>query len=248
MSDAQKYTSKLHGQRILIIGGTSGIGYAVAEASLEHGAHVIISSSSPPRIDSALASLRKSYPSITKEDNNPDRLRGFPCDLASPDVESSLSTLLAQCCPSEEKLDHIVFTAGDKLAIGGLHDLTLDKIHTAGQVRFAAPLLLAKHAWPRYLSEGPKSSITLTTGVVSEKPLAEWSLNGGYGAGLHGVMRGLALDLRPVRVNLVSPGLVETEMWDSLKESNGEAWEGMVGKWVGKMTTGGVGRREDVAE
>ncbi|MDI1493060.1 MAG: hypothetical protein OHK93_004844 [Ramalina farinacea] len=241
MSDAQKYTSKLHGQRILIIGGTSGIGYAVAEASLEHGANVIISSSSPP------ASTLPSPPSANSTHPPPPPATR----TASGDIPATSPppTLLAQACPAEEeKLDHIVFTAGNRLAIGALKDISLDAIHTAGQVRFAGPLLLAKLAHPRYLAPGPRSSITLTTGVVSEKPIADWALNGGYGAGLHGVMRGLALDLRPVRVNLVSPGLVETELWDSLKESSGGAWEGMVGKWVGKMTTGVVGRVEDVAE
>ena len=261
MSDAQKYTSKLHSHRILIIGGTSGIGYAVAEASLEHGAHVIISSSSPQRIQSALSSLRQSYPSTTKD---PDRLQAFPCDLASPAVESNLTNLLSHCCPTSggdgggdadadhpptpRLLDHIVFTAGDKLAIGSLSEISLEAIHRAGQVRFAAPLLLAKLA-PRYLAAGPRSSITLTTGAVSEKPIADWTLNGAYGAGSHGLMRGIALDLRPVRCNLVSPGLVDTEMFDNLKAAEGgKRWEEFSGKWARKMTTGRVGRREDVAE
>lgn len=72
---------------------------------------------------------------------------------------------------------------------------------------------MAKHA-PRYLSGGPASSLTLTTGSVLEKPIAGWPVIASCAAGHHGMVRNLALDLAPVRVNLVSPGVVDTTLWD----------------------------------
>lgn len=204
MADTQKYTSKLSGARVLVIGGSSGIGYAVAEASLEHGAHVVISSSQGSRIQSSISKLLTTYPKAK------DRISGHVCDLSSPTLEDNIKALFSKAA----QLDHIIFTAGDKLATMPLQDATLDSIQKAGMVRFFAPLLVAKHG-SKNLSAGPASSITLTSGTVSEKPIAGWSVVASYATGLHGMVRNLALDLAPIRVNSISPGAVETEMWNS---------------------------------
>ena len=100
MTDAKKYTSKLTDTRILIIGGSSGIGYAVAEASIEYGAHVIISSSQPSRVEKAISQLTESYPSAK------NRVAGYACDLSSQSsLEKNIEQLFENC---GAKLDHIV--------------------------------------------------------------------------------------------------------------------------------------------
>ena len=173
MADSKKYTSKLSGKRILIIGGSSGIGYCVAEASLESGASVIVSSSNEERIKSSVDKLLNTYPSAK------GRVSGYPCDLSSPSLESNIEHLLSQC---GGKLDHIVFTAG-KPTVQKLENVTLESIQEAGMIRFNAPLLLAKHA-RKYLNDGPASSIILTTGSVSQRPLKDWSVIAGYATGM----------------------------------------------------------------
>ncbi|KAF2224200.1 hypothetical protein BDZ85DRAFT_280809 [Elsinoe ampelina] len=240
MSDSTKYTSKLHGKRILIIGGSAGIGYAVAEASLEHGAHVTISSSQPSRIDRAITSLLHSYPSAKS------RLQGHPADMAtSPTLESNIVSLLDFATEKNtKKLDHIVWTAGDALAVMPLSDLTVEKVTQAGMVRFFGPVMLGKHAGT-YLNPGPESGIVLTTGSVSERPIPGWAAPGGFATALHGLNRGLALDLKPVRCNLVSPGAVDTELWAGM---SGEERRRRFEYFGEKSTTGRVGRVEDVAE
>ncbi|KAI9695884.1 MAG: hypothetical protein M1836_006001 [Candelina mexicana] len=122
------------------------------------------------------------------------------------------------------KVDHAVFTAGDKLATILIADVTLESFQAAGTVRFFAPLLIAKHA-PTYLTPGPESSIILTTGSVSLKPIPGWSVIASYAAALHGMIRNLALDLKPVRVNLVSPGAMGTSMWDGTGREEFEAYK-----------------------
>ena len=107
-------------------------------------------------------------------------------------------------------------------------------------MRFIAPLLVAKIG-SRYLSPGPGSSIILTTGSVSEKPIPGWSVVASYAAGLHGMVRNLALDLKPVRVNLVSPGAVDTELWKEMKEGDKK---NMFKEIAGRVPTGHVGKRE----
>lgn len=109
---------------------------------------------------------------------------------------------------------------------------------------FFSPLLFAKHA-PRYLSPGPASSITLTTGAVSQRPIPDWSIIGSYATALHGMARGLALDLKPIRVNLISPGAVETELWNSMPEEERARTKQAMAKG---SATGRLGQPEDVAE
>ncbi|KAI4636596.1 hypothetical protein J4E83_001551 [Alternaria metachromatica] len=124
MTDQKRYTNKLTDSRILVIGGTSGLGYSVAEACLENGALVTISSSNLSRIDAAVSKLKTAYPSAA-DPKNP-RIRGLAVDLGKPDtLEEELKTLLEKTVESmpESKLDHVVFTAGDKLADIKLGDM-----------------------------------------------------------------------------------------------------------------------------
>jgi NAD(P)-dependent dehydrogenase (short-subunit alcohol dehydrogenase family) len=200
-SDATKYTSKLYATRILIIGGSSGIGYAVAEACLEFGARVAISSSNPERVNAAVEKLQSSYPSKKGD------VCGVVVDLGKAEtLESELENVLKSSAQKLNdgndgaKLDHVVFTAGDALATIKLADMTYQNIVAAGQVRFFAPLLLAKFL-PRYLEGSYRSSYTITTGMIAESTIPDWSVIASYAGGHHSMVRNLALDLRPIRVS-----------------------------------------------
>ena len=208
-----------------------GIGYAVAEASLASSARVTISSSSHTKVANSLKALQVAFPSLA-----PGTVRGHVCNLAKATCENDI-TILFQVCGH---VDHIVFTAGDPLATVPIADATWEKIVQAGQVRFIAPLLVAKIG-SKYMTSSPESSIVLTTGSVSERPIKDWSIVAGYAAGLHGMTRNLALDLKPIRVNLVSPGAVDTELWGGMKSEDKEK---MFTNIAGKVPTGKVGRRE----
>jgi NAD(P)-dependent dehydrogenase (short-subunit alcohol dehydrogenase family) len=92
---------------------------------------------------------------------------------------------------------------------------------------------------------GPTSSITLTTGSVAERPHENWSVVASYASGLHGMTRALALDLKPIRVNLVSPGGLDSELWSHMPSSDRE---NMYKYWAERNPTGHAGRVEEVAE
>lgn len=153
---ASKY-QKLLNKRVLVIGGTSGIGFGVAEASLASGASVIVSSSNQSRVDAAVEKLKVDFPD--------SKVAGYACDLSQPTVEQDIENLFSKV----GEVDHIVYSAGDKLASAPIEEITYEKIIAAGQVRFIAALLAAK-VGSKHLSPGPHSSITLTTGSVSQKP------------------------------------------------------------------------------
>lgn len=96
--DASKYTLKLKGQRVLIVGGSSGLGFAAAEASIENGASVLISSSSQQKVDKAVERLQQAYPSAK------DRVSGYACNLSD---QAGLEKNVVDLLEKAGTLDHI---------------------------------------------------------------------------------------------------------------------------------------------
>ncbi|KAG9848375.1 short chain dehydrogenase, partial [Aureobasidium melanogenum] len=133
---SNKYHNVLVNSRVLVLGGSSGIGFCVAEHALSLGAIVTISSSRQSKLDDALQRLKASVP------NSATNVTGQICDLS--DVESirpNLETLL-KTVTSTQLLDHIVFTAGDGIKIRPVADLEVETIQRMGHVRFFGPMLL----------------------------------------------------------------------------------------------------------
>ncbi|KAF1957882.1 short chain dehydrogenase [Byssothecium circinans] len=243
MADQAKYTTRLQNARILIIGFSSGLGYGVAEACLEHGAHVVGASSNPTRISAAISALQTAYP--TKKSH----IHGLRVDLSNIDtLEQELVKLFRAAVDKigteAGKLDHVIFTAGDALSTTKIQDLNINNIIKAGSVRFFAPLLAAKQV-QKYLVASSRSSYTITTGSVSERPIPDWSVVASYAGGLHSMVRNLAVDLKPVRVNGISPGAVDTELWGKMGEEEKRVLFERLGRG---LLVGRVGSVGDVVE
>ncbi|KAL4806768.1 NAD(P)-binding protein [Aspergillus unguis] len=236
-----KYTTKLANKRVLVLGGTSGIGFCVAEAALEHGADVIISSSNAAKITATIGRLQAEYPDLTST----QKVSGYACDLADPtNLEANLTRLLDQATENGKlKLDHIAFTAGDALKLPALQDVAVDAVHSSGTVRFLAPLILAK-LLPKYMDSSPSNSFTVTSGAVAHRPPAGWSVIAGYATAIEGLVRGLAQDLKPLRVNVVSPSAVHTELFDGF----GKDIDAVLKAFRENTLTGTVGSPQDLAE
>jgi NAD(P)-dependent dehydrogenase (short-subunit alcohol dehydrogenase family) len=190
----------ISGQSILIIGGSSGIGAGVAKLAAAEGVTVAIASSNPSRVANAVKAIAN--PKVT----------GYTIDLNSDDVEALLEKLFSEVTAANgAKLDHIIYTA-NTLNMTSLAAVTADWLRNSSQFGLIAPVLIAKLA-PRFLNPSPKSSLILTSGRIAEKPVKGYTMGAYRAAGLYGLTRALALDLAPIRVNLVSPGATETEMW-----------------------------------
>lgn len=235
-----KYLSKLRGKRVLILGASSGIGFCIAEAAVEHGAQVILSSSNQDKLDKAVARLQTAYPDLIQK----QPLITHTCDLSdSEHLERNLIDLL-EAATQSGKLNHIAWTAGDALKLPVVSDLTLDTIYRAGLVRCVAPMLMAK-LLPKYMDLSPENSFTVTGGSNTQKPNPGWTLMAAWGAASEGAMRGLAVDLKPLRVNLVSPGAVHTEIFAGVAKDD---LEGVLESYRKSSTTGTIGKPEDLAE
>jgi NAD(P)-dependent dehydrogenase (short-subunit alcohol dehydrogenase family) len=119
--------------------------------------------------------------------------------------------------------DHVVTTAGDWSANSGfrtpLAELDVAAAEGSFRVRYWGALILAKHA-ARALSAG--GSLTLTGGMVAHRPQKGACVATSVAGAIEHLARGLAVELAPVRVNAVVPGLIRTGIWDRIPEQHRE--------------------------
>lgn len=215
-------STNLQDQRVVLLGGTSGIGLATAHAALAAGASVSVVSSRSQRVAEAVAGLG-------------DRASGYTVDLGN---EPAVRGLFEEVGP----FDHLVYSAGDSLRIGALVDMGLDSVRQVFDVRVFGAIAAVKHAAP-YLRPG--GSMVLTSGVASLRPQKGWVALASVCSAMEGLTRALAVELAPIRVNLVSPGLVRTPLWADLPESEREALYAASGA---ALPVGHVGEAEDLAQ
>ncbi|KRC66111.1 short-chain dehydrogenase [Aeromicrobium sp. Root236] len=208
------------GTRVLIVGGTSGIGLAVARAVLERGATPIVVSRREHSVASALASLPGA--------------EGGTCNLEDPDQVASLSHAYGP-------LDHLVFTAGEPLSLVPLADLSREIIQGFFATRFLGAIDVTRSVAPVLRAGG---SITLTTGTASDRPGPGWLLGATVCGATDALTRTLALELAPLRVNAVSPGVIRSPLWSALDD---DARQGFYDATSNALPVNRVGEVEDVA-
>jgi NAD(P)-dependent dehydrogenase (short-subunit alcohol dehydrogenase family) len=235
MSQTARFTAKLAGQKVLLIGATGGIGIAIAQGLIEFGATVVLSSSREARVNECVQSILSDYPSAN------GRVFGYPCDLSSQQVETNLERLFEKV----GNVNHVVFMAGERLPTVPLEEINLEKMQKTFHIRIFAAMLTAKIS-ARYLKKDRTSSLTFTTGSICEKPIAGgWAMLAAIGAATPGLTRQLAFDLAPIRVNCIAPGVVETDFWSGMGKEQAEAY---LKDHESKVLTQKVAQPEDVAE
>jgi NAD(P)-dependent dehydrogenase (short-subunit alcohol dehydrogenase family) len=189
-------TPFLRDRRVVVIGGSSGIGFAVAQLALDDGAQVVIGSSGADHVDRAIERLGKGA-------------SGSAVDVKD---EGSVAAFFGRT----GHFDHLVYTAGDWGPLrGGGEVAKLDLVGATATftVRFWGALSAIKHAHGRISADG---SITLTDGVIAHRPRKGAVISTAMAGAIEHLTRALAVDLAPLRVNAVCPGLVLTEVWDSI--------------------------------
>ncbi|HEY5646141.1 MAG TPA: SDR family oxidoreductase [Pseudomonadales bacterium] len=193
---------QLSGQRVVVIGGSSGIGFAVAQRAIEAGAEVTVGSSDGDRVDAAIGRL------------------GQQASGAVVDVRDETS--LAGFFGGVGRFDHLAFTAGDWGAFRApraMTELDLDRAGDVFRVRFWGAVAAVKHALGGLAESG---SITLTNGVVAHRPRKQAALSTAMAGAIEHLTQALAVDLAPLRVNAVCPGLVLTDVWNDIPEDRRE--------------------------
>ena len=192
----------LDSKRVLVVGGGSGIGFAVAQACVREGAHVMVASTDLARVESAAKQLG-------------DHAAAARLDITQ---ESDVAKFFA----AEKPFDHIVTTAGDWGNGWGtpLAQVELDAAKRSFDVRFWGALLLAKHGATKLAAGG---SLTLTDGMIAHKPMKQAFVATAMAGAIEHLTRGLAVELAPIRVNAVCPGLIKSGVWERIPEDKRDA-------------------------
>lgn len=212
----------LHGKRIVVLGGSSGIGLATAQAAVREGASVVIASSRKARVDEALATL-------------PTGTEGHVLDLADSEATQALFARLGQ-------FDHLVFTAGETLQLGSLATTDIDAARRFFTLRYWGAYCAAKYGSSSIRTGG---SIVFTSGIAGQRPHAGWSLGASICAAMEGLTRALAVELAPIRVNIVSPGVVQTPLWANMAEADRAALYQQISD---RLPVGHVGDAAEIAQ
>jgi NAD(P)-dependent dehydrogenase (short-subunit alcohol dehydrogenase family) len=209
-------------KRVVIVGGSSGIGLAVAEEAALQGAEVVILSSNAERVQEAIRSIG-------------GKAQGQALDVSDEKaVESCFANLGA--------FDHLVFTAGDNLHLHQLADTDLKQARRAFELRYWSALAAVKYGSPRIRKGG---SIVLTTGIAGQRPQSGWIIAASVCGTVEALTRALAIELAPIRVNAVSPGIVRTNLWQAMNPAEREQLFESVGK---HLPVGRVGEAHDIAQ
>ena len=212
----------LHNKRVVILGGSSGIGLAVAEQAASQGAKLVIASSNAERVQKAIESLG-------------GNTQGHTLDLSDEQAVETLFTKLGA-------FDHLVFTAGDSLHLHDLATTDLKHARRAFELRYWAALSAVKYGSKNIRKGG---SVVLTTGVAGQRPQQGWVVAASVCGTIDALTRALAVELAPIRVNAVSPGVVRTNLWQSMSAAEREQMYESVGK---SLPVGRVGEPHDIAQ
>src|ERR1700740_2038592 len=212
----------LQQKRVVVMGGSSGIGLAVAQKAASHGAKVVIVSSNAERVQKAVECIS-------------GEAQGQAVNVSD---EGAVATFF-------EKLgsfDHLVFTAGDSLHLRDLATTDLQQARRAFELRYWAALAAVKYGSPQIRKGG---SIVLTTGIAGQRPRKGWVIAASVCGTIEALTRALAIELAPIRVNAVSPGVVRTNLWKNMSAAERENIYETVGN---SLPVGRVGEPYDIAQ
>ena len=214
----------LNGSTVVVIGGSSGIGLAVARSAATAGARVVIGSSRSANIEAALPILGGT-------------VKGHVVDVRD-------AAAIAAFFEAVGPFDHLVYTAGDWTGMGrgGLAQLDLAGADALFKVRFWGAIAACQQALPTI---SPAGSITLTNGMIAHRPNKGSALSTAMAGSIEHLTRGLAVDLAPLRVNCVCPGMVRTDVWNSIPA---EAREERIAQMTKRQLIPRIGEPEELAQ
>ncbi|MEH7502733.1 SDR family oxidoreductase [Neobacillus drentensis] len=211
----------LKGKRVVVLGGTSGIGLSTAKAFLDQSAQVIIASRSNSKLSEAKQVLG-------------GNVEAYEIDFRSEEKASDFFSKVG-------KFDHLVVTAGEGV-MGHFSELPVTSAKEAFDSKFWGQYNTVRAALP-YLNN--ESSVTLTSGVYGVRPPKGATTLAAINSAIEGLVRGLSIDLAPIRVNVVSPGIVDTPIFAGMPDDQRqELFNGI----AQQLPVGRIAQPQDIAE
>ncbi|WP_312472230.1 SDR family oxidoreductase [Neobacillus sp.] len=211
----------LQDKKVVIIGGSSGIGLETAKQVIAEGAKVIIASRSKGKLQNAIEQLG-------------DKATAFTLDTTQ---EQQVQSFFEKVGP----FNHLVVSAAETSG-GSFLQMDTAQARQLFENKFWGQYYTAKYGAPKIL---PHGSITLFSGVVAYKSMVGSSILGAVNAAISNLGQTLALELAPIRVNIVSPGIIDTPSRSKMLEEDRNQFYATVGN---KLPVKRIGRAEDVAQ
>jgi NAD(P)-dependent dehydrogenase (short-subunit alcohol dehydrogenase family) len=212
-------SATLQDKTVVVVGRGSGIARAITLMARSQGARVVVAGRDKDKLANAY--------------HDP----GITADVVDVTDDASIAALADSVGP----VDHVVSTASAR-ARGKLADLQRENLQMSFDTKVIGPAMLAKHLAP-HMNEG--GSFVLFSGVNAFK------INIGYlgvaitNGAVDFLTRSLAVELAPIRVNTISPGVIDTGAWDSLGEDGKRDYFEHVGT---TNPTRRIGTPDDVAD
>jgi NAD(P)-dependent dehydrogenase (short-subunit alcohol dehydrogenase family) len=173
-------------QTVVVIGGSAGIGFETARRARAEGARVILTGRNPERLRQAASELDATS-SVAFDATDLARLEGFFRELPTP-------------------IDHVMVTAGAPY-YGRLADMNFEEVRRLLDDHLLLVLQVARHSATKVR---PGGSLIFMSGTGGRRPAIGLSLASALTAALPALVRGLALEIAPVRINVIAPGFVDT--------------------------------------
>ena len=212
-------------QRTLIIGGATGIGFAVAQLLAKRGNHIILAGRHQDKLQYACQQLQATG---AKAEN-------VVLDIADETQSEYLGRVL-------EPVDNIVVTAGSQAPGGAFTTLDLKAAQQAFDTKFWGSLAVARHLSGKIK---PGGTLTLTSGFLARRTVPGTLVKTMMNAALESAVKMLAKELSPLRVNAISPGLTDTEAYSAMTS---EARQQMLARAAENLPARRYGRAEDLAK
>jgi NAD(P)-dependent dehydrogenase (short-subunit alcohol dehydrogenase family) len=207
----------LEGNKVVVVGGSSGIGYGTAQAARKAGAEVVIASRPGQRLEDA----------------------GKKLNVATIAADVTEDAPVEALFEKTGRVDHVVVTAA-ALKSGHIKQMSIADAKATMESKFWGAWRVA-----HYADIAPGGSLTLVTGFLSIRPRPASAIVGAANGALESLVRSLAIDLAPVRVNGVSPGIIDTPIRAAMPE---EARRAMLEKIAAGLPVGRVGYADDIAQ
>ncbi|MFD1658727.1 SDR family oxidoreductase [Streptomyces caeni] len=209
--------SPLAGKHVVVIGGTSGIGLAIAEHALAAGARV------------------------TAASRNPGRAAGtVPAGMAVEQVDITSAASVESLLERVGAFDHLAVSAGTT-ALGTVRELDSGAARAFMDTKFWGAYEGVRAAADRIAKDG---SIVLIGGIASRKHGPGRPTMAAINAALEAFGKANAVDLAPVRVNVIAPGLVETPAFDDVPV---DVRQRLMSQYIASVPVARVGLPEDIA-
>lgn len=162
--------------------------------------------------------------------------------LQTAQVDSQDLTALKTFFNSQGNIDHLLIALGSTKGVGNFNDLSLDDLRAGFEEKYWPQLQTLKMALPKINAKG---SITLITAITGSAKMPGTSGIGSVNGALEIYVPILAKELKPLRINAVSPGVVDTPWWDFLPEDKKkQTFDG----FASQITIGRVAQPDDIAQ